>query len=115
MLRGMRRLTALAAALLLASALSAAVSGASTFRPTLRLADQRPVVVFGQHFRPRERVRLVPSNGPAVSVQASRAGSFSVTLTRTFIARCGGFFIRATGTRGSLATLKLPRPACLPY
>lgn len=112
--RLVRRLIAILA-VLSTSMLGVSASVASTSHPTLKLLSERPVVVAGQHFRARERIRLVPSTGPAVSVQASRAGSFTITLSRTFIGRCGGLSLRATGTRGSFASLKLPRPACLPY
>jgi hypothetical protein len=86
------------------------VSAAQTGNPALRLASRAPVIVTGQHFRARTRIRPVPSNGPAVAVHASLRGTFRVTLGRAVIDRCSGFSLTGAGKR----RLPAAPPARLP-
>jgi hypothetical protein len=118
----MRKLTlVITAGLLITAASVAAVAEGqpdrSAAQPSLRLVDRTPVTVQGRNFRARERVTVSLYKASARAgtrrVKASRAGVFTATLPETRIDRCDAIFVRAVGTGGSLAQLKLlPRPAC---
>ena len=110
----MRPLTliALAASLLVVSAASAF----SSTGPELRLVAKSPLVVSGLHFKAREEVRVVviSHEGAARRVVASPDGHFTARFDDVVVSRCEPLSVRATGSRGSEAILKLPAPACLP-
>jgi hypothetical protein len=97
-----------------AAALGSASRGESSGRPALRLIDRSPVTVQGRHFRSAERVKVTMyTEKTSVRVTASRAGAFTASLPVAEIDRCDRIVIRAVGTAGSTAQLKLlPRPAC---
>jgi hypothetical protein len=86
-------------------------------RPAVKLAPFDPLVVQGSGFRVKERVRVTvttPENTWRRSVVATRTGAFRAVIGLVPAGRCG-FNVRATGSRGSVATLKLPPlPACMP-
>ena len=99
------------------AALGSASSAQSSGRPALRVIDQRPFTVEGRHFRSRERVKVTLYKQQASvrtrRVTASGRGAFQAVLQQGGIDRCDAIFVRAVGTRGSNAVLKmLPRPAC---
>jgi hypothetical protein len=99
------------------AALGFASNGQSSERPALRVIDQRPFTVQGQHFRARERVKVTlyrqETSVRTRRVTASPSGAFRTVLQDTAVDRCDMIFVRAVGTRGSTAVLKLlPRPAC---
>ena len=97
------------------AAISAA--GATTAAPTLSLAGRQPLVVRGTHFQPRERVRVTvyADETRTARVRASASGSFLVSFPgMVLVDRCTGLRVRAAGSQGSVALLKLPLPACLP-
>lgn len=102
----------------LISGAALAVGGGATasVHASLSLADRQPVVLKGQGFHPLERVRVTLETRVTRvrEVKAGRAGSFAVTFLGTSVPHCGGMFARARGTAGSLATLKIPLPACQP-
>jgi hypothetical protein len=103
----MRRLAVVLVAL-------AAAAPAVAAAPSLSLASRTPdLVVRGRSFRPHERVSVVAASLRAV-VRASRAGAFVADLGSFTGSRCTGLVVRATGSAGSVAVLKLPRPACMP-
>ena len=82
--------------------------------PAISTASLAPVVVRGFAFRPRERVVVTVfavSRERRVAV-ASSAGAFRLAF-RTRIARCDSYAIRAAGSSGSSATLKVVR-SCPP-
>lgn len=97
-------------------ALTGSPAAARNPAPVLTLAGKTPVVVHGAHFIPRETIRIVvaPAAGAPIRIRADRAGTFTVRLPGVQLSRCGGFQVRATGTHGTIAMLKLPRPACMP-
>jgi hypothetical protein len=101
----------------LVAALGSAASGQSAGRPALLVVDQRPFTVQGRHFRSHERVNVTLYKGQQSirtrRVTASSSGGFRAVLQETAVDRCDTIFVRAVGTRGSNAVLKLlPRPAC---
>jgi hypothetical protein len=97
-------------------ALTLADGASGSAHATLALVNRQPLVLHGRGFRPSERVRVVASSGATVArnVRASAAGGFTVRFAEMSVPRCGGMFARARGSSGSLATLKIPLPACLP-
>jgi hypothetical protein len=108
-----------ALAVVLASLTVVAAASAAT-RPTLKLVSENdPMIVKGTGFRAQERVRVtVTVKTPAATwrrtVVATRRGAFNATIGLVQTGRCG-FNVRATGSRGSVATLKTPPlPACMP-
>jgi hypothetical protein len=118
----MRKLTLVVTAGLLITAASVAASSAAqpdrtSAQPALRLVDRTPFTVQGRHFRGLERVKVTLYKETAAvgarRVRASRAGGFTAALPEARVDRCDAIFIRAVGTGGSRAQLKLlPRPAC---
>lgn len=95
-------------------------SSAGTPAPSMRLTAMQPLTIGGASFKSRElvTVRVTVSLPPAVrraQVRATRTGAFTVQLGDLRVGRCGGLAVRATGARGSVATLKRPPlPACMP-
>jgi hypothetical protein len=98
------------------AALAAGVEAAASTRATLQLVDRQPIVLKGRYFHPQERVRVTLEMlvTRVKYVRAGSNGSFTVTFTGLNMPHCGGVFARARGTQGSVATLKIPLPACLP-
>jgi hypothetical protein len=110
-----RRSTGLTvAAILLALAVSPADAAR---RPALHVSETQPLVVQGTSFGPGERVTLTALTllGPKrLVVRASPAGRFTATF-RLPAQSCGSAFgVRAVGTLGSRATLRLPSRPCVP-
>jgi hypothetical protein len=92
----------------------------SATRPAIRLVSASdPVIVTGTGFRAKERVHVtlkaaMPEATWRRSVVTTRTGSFRAVIDATPSGRCG-LNLRATGSRGSVATLKRPPlPACMP-
>jgi hypothetical protein len=94
----------------------AAVASAAAATPTLRVADQSPLVVRGAGFRAGEHVRVwlgLTTSRRYRDVVAGAAGSFTARFTVT-PAQCA--FVRslsAVGSRGSRAARPL-RLDCMP-
>lgn len=82
---------------------------------SLRIVSQSPVSVRGAHFVPSERVRVtaVASGTLRRTVVANRFGTFTATFDKA-VDRCSGLFVRAAGSRGTLAVAKLPQMMCMP-
>ena len=103
---------------LVLAVLAFVVVGSSTAasRGTLRVVDPQPLALRGLGFHPAERVHVVihASVTAARDVRASQSGAFTARFAGVLVPRCGGVFARARGSRGTLATLKIPLPACLP-
>jgi hypothetical protein len=117
----MRKLTLVVTAGLLITAgsvggVAAAQTDDASAQPALRVIDRTPFTVQGRHFRRLERVRVTLYKETAAlrtrRVRASRAGVFTTALSEAPVDRCDAIVIRAVGTGGSFAQLKLPRPAC---
>jgi hypothetical protein len=98
-------------------AASAAYGGVTT-SPSLRLLSSKPFVVQGKGFHKAERVRVtLVANGETQrrTTRASRTGVFQTDFGTVPLGRCGGFSVRAAGTKGSVAALKRPPlPGCIP-
>ncbi len=106
------------ALVLLASGFSAAggLGSVSQGQPSLRVLKRQPLVVQGLSFKPGERVEVVlyATAQTTRRATASKAGSFTVSFHEVPLGRCSSLAVRAAGSFGSRAALKLPAPACLP-
>jgi hypothetical protein len=89
------------------------IAAAST-HATLSLLQRQPIVLRGRGFHQLERVRLVLETRVrrVKQVRAGRGGSFTAAFVGVSVPHCGGIFVHARGAAGSLATLKIPLPAC---
>ena len=96
----------------LVTLVSATVAAAKT-RPRVAVISTAPVTVSGSGFRSRERVTvtLMTTGTTRKLVRASARGAFTAKFAGVTIGYCEGYFIRAKGSRGSLAVLKLT-PEC---
>src|SRR4051812_26261219 len=100
----------------------AVVAGSATAatakKPTLRLTSTAPVKIRGAHFAPSERTRLRIQTADANRTRRARAnahGAFLAGLGTIPYDPCSSWLIvRARGSAGSLATLKLPQRQCPP-
>jgi hypothetical protein len=86
--------------------------------PSLRLASSTPVKIRGIHFAAAEHVRLrihTTSGTTSRQLIASSRGSFVAGLANLSYDPCtSSLTIRARGSAGSLAVLKLPQRQCPP-
>jgi hypothetical protein len=81
-------------------------------KPTLRIVDSKPAKVRGEHFRPRETVRVTAAKR-VLGTRANGDGTFVVTIPGA--GRCDSTRVLARGSAGSYAIVKLlPSPECLP-
>jgi hypothetical protein len=92
-------------------------AASSEANPALRAASTRPLVVVGTGFKAGERVRVTALSSlrsRSVLVTASRLGVFRARLG-LFAQPCGRpFAVRARGTAGSIATMRMPSLPCVP-
>jgi hypothetical protein len=89
-------------------------AAATERRPLLRLVRAAPLTVKGSNFLSRERVRVAAANHIR-TVRASTSGAFVVKFNDVTYDRCAqGVVIAATGSRGSVAKLKLQPLECAP-
>ena len=79
----------------------------------VRVPNTTPFVVRGTRFKPNERVRVVAqAEGRHLrTVVATAKGAFTARFARITVGRCGGYFVRATGNKGSSASVR-HMPAC---
>jgi hypothetical protein len=71
--------------------------------------SSQPLAVQGVHFRSAERVTVRVATGGSVRVHVVRAtavGTFTTTFTAVVLERCSPFSMTASGSRGSVATLR---------
>ncbi len=97
--------------------LLAAATASAAGKPTLSVVSVRPqVVAKGLGFQPSERVqlRLVGRTVSTASTTASAAGSFRVVLVRPTPLSCGLLVLRAVGSKGSRALVRLGAAECNP-
>ena len=103
---------------LAALAVFASQAAGAPGRASLRTVDLAPLTLRGDRFEPRERVRVVTTVGGrryVRVVQATSAGSFTVTYRGVAVDRCNDvLFVLALGGAGSRAALKLPQLLCPP-
>jgi hypothetical protein len=104
-----------AAAIVVAVLATAAVAAGP--RPSLHLVASKPrVVVRGVSFKPRElvTVRLTGKGTSTALVRASLYGAFRASLVPPPPLACGGRLLRATGSKGSTAFLRIGPLECNP-
>ena len=97
-------------------ALVPTVAFATQAQSRIRVADRNPLVIRGSGFAPGERIRVTVS-GPrrlAKTVTAARTGAFLVSwvLAAGEKESCAALAVRAVGTRGSVAAVKVPGIEC---
>jgi hypothetical protein len=84
---------------------------------TARVAvtDTAPFTVHGTKFLAKERVSVTVSVNQAWThrVTAGSTGGFTTQFPRLSLNRCAAYVVRASGSRGSVAVLKVI-PACAP-
>jgi hypothetical protein len=80
--------------------------------PAVHVSETEPFTVRGLHFQSGERVKIaVRAKGTFTASRTAAAdGSFSAVLPGVKFDECTGYVVRAEGSRGSRASLKL-RPA----
>ena len=106
-------------ALVLGLALALALAGGSTaalrLQASLRIVRLEPVTVRGVHFRAGERIQvtLIAQTRRLRRAVASPTGSFTVRFADTSLDPCSAFLVRAIGSGGSRALLKV-QPECPP-
>jgi hypothetical protein len=86
-------------------------SAVSHRRPSLKVLDADPLTVYGAHFVPNEEVGLSAGSGTVVFIHANSTGAFAATLADRRGRGCGAFYVRDTGSKGSAASVKVPRAA----
>ena len=100
----------------LLAALLPSLAPAGSLRARVWLADRSPLVVRGSGFAAAERVTVtITGAGRFVrTVTATRAGVIIVrwTSSPTAKASCAVLAIRAAGSRGTVATAKVPGLEC---
>jgi hypothetical protein len=90
-----------------------AATAAGAARPAPIITLKSGQTLSGSRFVPREWVRVTVGT-TATRVRANATGRFVVALPVVPIDRCSGAQVRATGSSGDVALLKLPLPACMP-
>jgi hypothetical protein len=103
----MRRIViaALAAAVIVPSASAAA--------PRIVIANTKPLIVAGSHFKARERVTVTFGESTR-HVRANALGSFETSFGVVVVDRCSGWTIAAAGALGDRAVLVQARAKCAP-
>jgi hypothetical protein len=101
----MRRIVLFGVVLL---ALLPAAAGAARKPAMVRVANMRPFVVTGAHFKRGETVRVITQlKGKHVrTVKATRTGLFSARFLRLKATFCSGYYVRAVGSKGSIASAR---------
>jgi hypothetical protein len=91
------------------------MSGApATEAPMLRFVQANPFVVSGSNFKPLERVTVRMTGFPPVQrTTLARDGEFRIDFGRPKGPKCRALFVIASGSLGSHAVLRFPRPLCL--
>jgi hypothetical protein len=110
----MRRLLVIAVVGLVCASGAAAAQARD---PVLHLSGMQPVVVSGSGFRAHARVRVTLVAGlvtKRVVVTTTRRGTLGASFGTVPLGRCATFSVRAVEVGGVAATLRLPRPQCLP-
>jgi hypothetical protein len=101
--------------LVLSVALLAGAAVASTRGARVSVESLSPAVVRGAGFKARERVAVTLSakTTRTKAVTATAAGTFRVAFRAVTLGRCDFFAVRARGTRGRTAFLRVT-PECAP-
>lgn len=101
-----------AAALVVLTASSALAATA----PTLRVVQERPLVLTGARFKPNEAVRVTVRTAARTLARETRAGvrgGFRVEFRRVKVNFCStSLSIVARGAASGTVRARLPRPVC---
>ena len=95
----------------------AAPASSATTTATVRVVTLSPFTVRGAQFEPRESVLVAVTSGRQRTerhLRASSAGAFVASFPALSVGRCGGYVVRALGSRGSVATARSPSVRCPP-
>jgi hypothetical protein len=78
-------------------------------RPQVVVPDTSPFMVRGTGFHPGERVTLVVTAGSRVTrtITAGVRGGFTLRMTSVNLGSCAGYSVRATGSMGSRASMRI--------
>jgi hypothetical protein len=89
-------------------ALLPVAAGAARRPASVQVATMKPFVVTGARFERGETVHVIAQlHGKHVrTVRASRKGTFSARFLRLNATFCSGYYVRAVGSRGSLASAR---------
>src|SRR5262249_15416591 len=90
---------------------------AAQARPALRITRMEPLIVNGVRFKSSERVRVagfVNQTKVAITVRSHGAGTFTIDLgNAVHLEGCSaGASLKAVGSLGSIAILRIPPRAC---
>jgi hypothetical protein len=110
----MRAFTLVAACV---AALAVGTTAQAQGAPKLRVVDTTPLVVAGNGFQPAERVTVTAMTtlGPRiVRLRASTTGTFRAWFQISPRPCTRPFAIRARGAAGSVATVTMRVPPCIP-
>ena len=92
----------------------AAPASALIHRPSI-VVDRSNALVKGSSFKPTEAVRVVVYGADepwSRSLHATATGTFKVSLQGVSLPRCSTYVVKATGDRGSKASLIVRPPEC---
>ena len=93
---------------------TAAAPASPATSPHVAVVDLSPFTIRATHFKPHERVRIVVSAPKTLApraVTATATGTFSVRYAEISLGACAAYTVRATGSLGSRATLRV-MPEC---
>ena len=101
---------------LVVAALGAVAAQAAAPPPGLSIAASRPLTIRGLHFPARQWVRVTVASTSTHTARrwVNATGSFTATFPNLTFGPCTGMQVRAVGTRGTVAWLKIPQRACMP-
>jgi hypothetical protein len=100
------------------AAATAGLASAGSSTPALKVASLKPLAIRGTHFVAREKVRIRIHTAEATKtwrVVTTPRGSFVVGVQNMPYDPCSSsLIVRARGSRGSEAAVKLPQRQCPP-
>jgi hypothetical protein len=94
------------------AALALSIPAAASTKPGLRVQSLAPFSVRGTNFKALEHVTVTLDGEWVRHTKANVKGVFVVTFKDVSVDRCDGAAIRAVGSRGTTATLRLPQLEC---
>ena len=92
--------------------LALSIPAAASTKPGLRVQSLSPFSVRGTNFKTLERVRVTLDGEWVTYAKANVNGVFVATFKGISVDRCDGAAVRAVGSRGTTAMLRLPQLEC---